>query len=340
MDLDGRTVLVTGGAGFIGSSLVRELLKQNAKVIVFDNMLIGDERNLDDIKRAIELIIGDIRDENFVNVLLDNEVEFVFNLAAEPYIPHCYERPTEFFSINANGAMNVILSCKEAGVTRVIQYSTSEVYGTAKYAPMDENHPLNPMSTYAVSKMAADRLCFTLFREQKVPIITLRQFNSYGPRETQPYVIPEIITQLANSNRVKLGNILARRDFTYVEDAAKAAIELIKNKKAEGQVFNSGFGFDYSIEEIANMIGEIMGYDKIEIVVDKARLRPLDVDRLCCNYFKLHQLTGWRPQIDIEEGLKRTVDWFLEHGNKWVWEDRTPTEKVWRKSNNNKTNSL
>lgn len=333
MNLSGKIVLVTGGAGFIGSTIVRELLKENANVIVYDNMLIGDERNLQEIKNSIKIIIGDIRDKNFRNVLLKNNVEFVFNLAAEPYIPHCYERPSQFFEINANGAMNVILACKDADVKRVIQYSTSEVYGTAKYVPMDEHHPLNPMSTYAVSKLSADRLCFTLFREQKVPIITLRQFNAYGPRETQPYVIPEIISQLAKSNKLNLGNIAARRDFTYVEDAARAAIGLVKNKKAEGEVFNSGFGFDYSIEEIANMIGEIMGHDKIEIIVDKARLRPMDVNRLHCNYFKLHQLTGWKPKTSIEDGLRKTVEWFRRNDNKWMWEDRTPVEKVWKKNN-------
>ena len=328
MKFDGKVVLVTGGAGFIGSTLVRELLKQNATVIVYDNMLIGDESNLNEIKNSIKIIRGDIRDKNFKDVLIKNDVEFVFNLAAEPYIPHCYERPTQFFNVNANGAMNVILSCKEAGVKRVIQYSTSEVYGTARHIPMDENHPNNPMSTYAVSKLAADRLCFTLHREQNIPIITLRQFNSYGPRETQPYVIPEIITQLSNSNKLRLGNINARRDFTYVEDAAKAAIALMKNKKAEGGVFNSGYGEDYSIEEIAYMIAELMNRKSVKIIIDQKRLRPLDVERLQCNYFKLHKLTTWKPKIDIEEGLRRTIDWFNENNKRWMWETKIVAEHL------------
>jgi len=331
MNFNGKVVLVTGGAGFIGSALARELVKEKANVIVFDNMLIGDERNLNEIKNDIKIIRGDIRDKDFKDVLVKNNVEFVFNLAAEPYIPFCYERPEQFFSINANGAMNVILACKEAGVTRIVQYSTSEVYGTAKFVPMDENHPTNPMSTYAVSKLAADRLCFTLHREQAVPIITLRQFNVYGPRETQPYVIPEIITQLSKSNKVILGNIKAERDFTYVSDAIKAAILLMKEKRAEGEVFNSGYGESYSIEFLAKAVGKIMGHNSINIIIDRKRIRPLDVERLQCNYFKLHKLTGWKPIVDIRSGLEKLVEWFNENNKKWMWEEKIkPDEEIWK----------
>ena len=331
MNFNGKVMLVTGGAGFIGSTLVRVLLKEKADVIVYDNMLIGDERNLKDVKDNIKIIIGDIRDANFKDVLVKNNVEFVFNLAAEPYIPFCYDRPAQFFSINANGAMNVILACKEAGVKRIVQYSTSEVYGTAKYAPMDENHPTNPMSTYAVSKLAADRLCFTLHREQNVPIITLRQFNTYGPRETQPYVIPEIISQLSKSKKILLGNIKAERDFTYVYDATEATVELMKHKEAEGEVFNSGYGESYSIENIAKMVGEIIGHESIDISIDPKRIRPLDVQKLECNYFKLHKLTGWKPKIDLRTGLEKLVEWFNENNKKWMWEEKIkPTEEIWK----------
>jgi len=323
MNLQNKVVLVTGGAGFIGSTLVRELIKENAKVIVYDNMLIGSERYLDEVKDDIKLIKKDIRDNDFDQVLIKNDVECVFNLAAEPYIPKCYEDPRQFFDINANGALNVMLACKDTGIKRVLQYSTSEVYGTAKYVPMDENHPTIPLSTYAVSKLAADRLCFTLYHEQKIPVIILRQFNSYGPREAQPYIIPEIITQLSKSNKLILGNIKARRDFTYVMDAVKAAILLIKHKKAEGEVFNCGYGEDYSIEEVARIIGEVMGHDSINIIVEKKRFRPVDVQRLQCNFFKLHKLTGWVPKIDLKEGLRKTIKWFNENEKKWVWEERS-----------------
>lgn len=330
-NLENQTILVTGGAGFIGSALVRKLLEENANVIVFDNMLIGDESNLDEVKSKIKIIKGDIRDSNFANILIDNDVGYVFHLAAEPYIPHCYQRPKEFIDVNFMGSFNVFDACKKARVKRCLQYSTSEVYGTARQTPMDEFHITNPLSTYAVSKLAADRLAYTLHHEQRIPIVILRQFNCFGERETQPYVIPEMISQLTRGNKVILGNIHARRDFTFVDDAAIAAFELIKYEEAEGQVFNSGSGKDWSIEELAHLIGELCGHDKITIEIDQKRLRPLDVEALRCNYFKLNQLTGWKPQIDIKEGLKRTIEWFVKHQKKWIWEKRFPLERVWGK---------
>ncbi|MFC1729978.1 SDR family NAD(P)-dependent oxidoreductase [candidate division KSB1 bacterium] len=321
MVLQNKNAFVTGGAGFIGSTLVRELLKEKANVIVFDNFLSGKMKNLEEVKDKIEIIEGDIRDKKLKDVMIKNKVDFVFNLAAEPYIPHCYDRPENFFEINSNGAMNVMLSAKAAGVTRAIQYSSSEIYGTARQVPMDEFHPTIPFSTYAVSKLAADRLCFTLYHEQQIPIVILRQFNVYGPRETHPYVIPEIITQLNKGNKLKLGNVAARRDFTYVTDAAKGAIALMKCKKAEGEVVNMGYGQDWSIEEIAHIIGELMGHDKIEITTEKARFRPLDVQQLQCNYFKMHKLTGWDPIVGFKEGLQKTIDDFKNNNCKWLWED-------------------
>ena len=187
---------------------------------------------------------------------------------------------------------------------------------------MDENHPTNPLSTYAVSKLAADRLCFTLHHEQNIPAVILRQFNSYGPRETQPYVIPEIIAQLSRSNKLVVGNINAKRDFTYVEDAAKAAIALMKEEKAEGEVFNVGCGEEYSVKEIAHLIAEAIGYDSIDIEINPEKFRKLDVERLQCDYSKLHKLTGWKPEIGMKEGLKRTIEWFNENGKKWMWEKK------------------
>jgi len=228
--------------------------------------------------------------------------------------------------------MNVMLAAKKADVKRTLQYSTSEVYGTAIYAPMDEFHPTNPCSTYAVSKLAADRLCFSLYHEQKIPIIILRQFNVYGPRETQPYVIPEIITQLNRGEELKLGNIKASRDFTYVDDAVRGAVALMKCDQAVGQVVNMGSGKDFSIEKIAHKIAKLMGRKNIKIKIEKQRLRPFDVERLQANYFKMYKLTGWEPRIDFEEGLKRTIAWYKQNNSKWLWEEKiAPEEKIWRK---------
>ena len=309
-DLRGKKVMVTGGAGFIGSTLVRELIREGAKVIVFDIFSSGDMQNLKGIEDNIKVIKGDITSPNFRKILEKSGAEYVFNLAAEPYIPHCYNRPLRFFEVNANGALNVLFASKHVGVKRVIQYSTSEVYGSAKYVPMDEDHPTLPLSTYAVSKLATDRLCYTLHHEQKMPVVILRQFNVYGPRETQPYIIPEIISQLSRSNKLKLGNIKARRDFTFVEDAARGAIALMKAKGTEGQVFNMGTGKDWSVKQMAEIIGRLMGHDKIKIEIDKARLRPLDVSVLRCDFSKMRKLTRWKPTVSFEEGLRRTAEWF------------------------------
>ncbi|MDP3765318.1 MAG: GDP-mannose 4,6-dehydratase [Nanoarchaeota archaeon] len=332
MTFQNRNVLVLGGAGFIGSTLVRELIREKANVIVLDNFSSGDIVNLKEVEDSIQIIKGDIRDSNIKDILKKNNVEYVFNLAAFPFIPECYDKPLEFFDVDARGVLNIMLASKEANVKRILQYSTSEVYGTAKYVPMDEDHPTFPMSTYAVSKLAADRLCFTLHHEHNVPVIILRQFNVYGPRLTQPYVTPEIIKQLSKGNKVKIGNIEARRDLTYVTDAVRGAIDLMKHDNAVGEVFNMGSGKDWSIKELAEMIGALMGHKSIEIEIDKQRLRPLDVQRLQADYTKINKLTGWKPTIGLEEGLKKTIDWFKENGSKWIWEKKfVEEEKMWKK---------
>lgn len=315
-----RNVLVTGGAGFIGSALVRELLKEKANVVVLDNFLSGRRENLKEVLSQIKLVEGDIRDKNLEKFLKKEKIEFVFNLAALPFIPDCYDRPTEFFEVNAGGALNVMMASKKAGVERIIQYSTSEVYGTAKQIPMDEHHPTLPLSTYSVAKLAADRLCYTLHHEQEVPVVIFRQFNTFGPRETHKYIIPELISQLSNSNKLKLGNVNARRDFTFVEDSARAAIELMKHEEAVGNVYNCGFGQSWSVRELAELIAELMGVKNLEIEIETSRLRPLDVEVLQANYFKLHKLTGWHPKTKLEEGLQNTIDWFEENSKKWPWE--------------------
>ena len=332
MKLSGKYVFVTGGAGFIGSALVRELIKEDSNVVIYDNYASGVSSNIEEIKDKVIEIEGDIRDPEIVKYLKEHKIDCVFNLAAEPYIPHCYDRPKNFFEVNANGALNVMLSSKEAGVKRILQYSSSEVYGSAQYVPMDEHHPTIPASTYAVSKLAADRLCYTLYHEQKIPIIIMRQFNTYGPRETHPYIIPELITQLSYSNMVKLGNIKARRDLTYIDDSARGAVELMKCDDAVGEVVNLGYGKDWSVEELAHIIAKLMGHDSIEIEIEEVRLRPLDVERLQANYFKAHKLIGWDPKIDIMEGLKRTINWFKENESKWPWERKiAPEEEIWHK---------
>ncbi|MFC1682624.1 dTDP-glucose 4,6-dehydratase [Candidatus Zixiibacteriota bacterium] len=331
MELKGKKAMVTGGAGFIGSTLVGELLKEDVEVVVYDNFVSGDLSNLAEVVDRVEVVEGDILDPDLDQLMNQKRIDCVFNLAAEPYIPHCYDRPRKFFEVNATGAMNVMLACKKAGVGRVLQYSSSEVYGSAQYVPMDEHHPLSPLSTYAVSKLAADRLCYSIFMEQNLPIIILRQFNTYGPRETHPYIIPELITQLDRGNRLKLGNVKARRDLTYVEDSARGAIQLMKCDQAVGEVVNLGQGQDWSVAELAEIIGRLMGHDSVEMEVEQVRLRPMDVERLHCSYFKAMTMFGYRPTIALEEGLRRTIEWYRQNGGQWVWETKMAAEEdVWQ----------
>jgi nucleoside-diphosphate-sugar epimerase len=316
----GENVLVTGGAGFIGSALVRELLKERANVIVYDNFLYGDRSNLMDVEDRIQIVNGDVLSWKIYHTIREHKVKYVFHLAAEPYIPHCYDNPEKFFDVNVKGTMNVLMACKTLDVERVIHFSSSEVYGTAQYTPMDEKHPTLPLSTYAVSKLAADRLCFVFHHEHGIPVIILRPFNCYGPRETQPYVIPEIISQLARKSIVRLGNIKAKRDFTFVEDIAKGAIATLKSDIPDGEVVNLGSNKTYSIEEIAHLTGKLIGHDNIEIKIESSRLRPLDVNLLQCDYSKVKNYTNWEPKVDIEKGLKYTIEWYMKNGKRWTWE--------------------
>ena len=313
-------VLVTGGAGFIGSTLVRELIKVGANVIVYDNLLYGDKYNLSDIEKDMTLVIGDVISGKIFDTLKKYNIDYVFNLAAEPYIPHSYDNPEKFFQVNVNGTINLLSACRTFNVKRIIHVSTSEVYGTGQIIPMNEKHPLNPLSTYAVSKLAGDRAAFVFSYERNIPVVIVRPFNSYGPRETQPYIIPEIIRQLFNGKTLHLGNIDAKRDFTYVEDTALGMISVMTSNLTKGEVVNIGSNKSYSIKDIAILIGKEFGYDNIDIQIDKTRLRPLDVELLESDYSKINKLTGWKPTVDIKEGLKRTVQWYLNNGKKWSWE--------------------
>jgi len=329
-ELKGANVLVTGGAGFIGSALVRELVKREANVIVYDNFLYGNGPNLLELVDQIKIVGGDILSWKLYETIKKYDVKYVFHLAAEPYIPHCYDNPEKFFEVNVRGTMNVLMVCKTFNVERVINFSTSEVYGTAQYTPIDEEHPTIPHSTYAVSKLAADRLCFVFRHEHGIPVIILRPFNCYGPRETQPYVIPEIISQLSQGNMVKLGNIKARRDFTYVEDTVKGAIAVMESDIPLGEVINLGSNKSYSVEELARLLGKIFGYDLIDIVIEKSRLRPLDVDLLQCDNSKIKKYTNWTPKVGIEDGLERTVEWYMKNGKRWSWEEYVGADVLYK----------
>jgi nucleoside-diphosphate-sugar epimerase len=330
-ELADHNVLVTGGAGFVGSTLVRELLKEKCRVVVYDNFLHGVKANIEEIKDQIDIVPGDVLDTwKLTEAAQKYKVSYIFHCVGDTYVPTAYDVPVRFFRINVEGTLNALLVCKLFKMKRMLYVSSTEVYGEAKTEKVAEDHPLFPLNTYAVSKLAADRTCFTFFHEHNVPVIVARIFNSYGPRESEPYVIPEIITQLSRSNNVELGNLKAERDFTYVEDTARGLIAAMKSGIPNGTPVNVGSGVTYSVEHLAHLIGNLMGRDKVTIKVARNRLRRLDINRFCCDNSKLVKYTDWRPQVSIDEGLRRTIQWFKTQGNRWSWEDFTEGTMTYR----------
>ena len=318
-ELKGKNILVTGGAGFIGSALVRKLEVLKNNVTVLDNLTAGRKEHLNDCKA--QLVVGDIRNKELLKEIFrrDNP-EYVFHLAAEPYIPKGFQHPEIMIDVNTMGTMIVLKECHIAKVKRMMYYSTSEVYGTARTLPMGENHPTTPHSIYALAKFAGDRACFLFWKERKMPVIILRQFNCFGPREAQPYIIPELIRQFHHGSKLHLGNLEAKRDFTWVYDACDAHIKLMEVAGTDGQVINFGRGKNWSVREITEKIGKVMGVDKYTITQEKARLRPYDVDELLCDNNLFESMVGKMTYTEFEEGLKRLVEWYKNHEYKWSWE--------------------
>jgi len=301
---------IIGGAGFIGSHLVDSLIEKGHDVVVVDNLISGMRKFINE-KAVFEW--GDIRTASDLDRIFDKyDFDRCINLAAQPYIPECYDDPELFFETNANGTLNVIRACERHGVPKLLQYASAEEYGT-QTGKISESVAIRPQSTYGVSKVAADYLCNVREKESGIHAISLRQFNCYGPRETHEYVIPEIISQLAKKNVVYLGNIHAQRDFLYVEDAAEYAIELLE-KGAAGEIYNLGSEGCISIKELAETIGGLMWSDPISIQIDKKKLRPWDIERLQSDNTKIHQVVKYRPKTSFEDGLKKTIAYFEEHG--------------------------
>ncbi|MHA2052077.1 MAG: NAD-dependent epimerase/dehydratase family protein [Candidatus Hodarchaeales archaeon] len=311
MNLENSRVLVTGGAGFIGSEVVKQLSLKNNYVTILDNFSSGKEEYLTKNEKNT-VIRGDICDEKRVSEAVKDQ-EYIIHLAALPFIPDCYNYPQEFFNINTIGTLNLAYSAVQSKTLEKLVYiSTSEVYGTAKYIPMDEDHPTLPHSTYAVSKLAADRAIYTIHKEQGLPATIIRPFNSYGPNITQPYIIPEIIFQLRNgANYLTLGNVESSRDFTYVSDTARAMILALTSKQSIGETINVGSGMDIKIRDLAMLITKLMKKD-IEIKIDKSRYRPFDVTQLYSKNEKARELLNWKPEISMEEGLSKTIAWAVD----------------------------
>lgn len=307
-----KKILVTGGSGFIGSEVVKQLSNSGASVIVYDNFSSGKKEYVESFPR-VKIIPGDLRNRPNVANAIKN-CNYVINLAALPFIPDSYHYPQEFFDINTNGTLNLIIEAIQSKkIKNFVQISTSEVYGTAKKIPMDENHPTSPHSTYAVSKLAADRAAFTLHKEHNFPVVIIRPFNSFGPNITQPYIIPEIIMQvLGGKNTITLGNVDSARDFTYVSDTAYGIIKALFSEKAIGETINLSSRKSFKIKKIVHIISSITGR-KTEILIDKKRFRPYDVNNLIGDNRKAKKILDWYPQISFEKGLEKTIQWISEN---------------------------
>lgn len=321
MRLKNKKVLVTGACGFIGSHLVERLLEEgcDVKAFVFYNSFNSWgwlDRLPKDRLHHIEVIVGDIRDHSRVKVAV-KDADIVFHLAALIGIPFSYCSPDSYVDTNIKGTLNVLQASRDSGTERIIVTSTSEVYGTAKYVPIDETHPLQGQSPYSATKIAADKIAESFHLSFGVPVIIARPFNTYGPRQSTRAIIPTIISQVLSSQKeVKLGNISPTRDFTYVDDTCRGFIEIAKSDKAVGRVINICSGKEVSIRNLAALILKIMNSNK-RTREDKGRIRPdeSEVRRLLGDNALICSLTAWKPRYSLEEGLSRTITWFNENGD-------------------------
>jgi len=309
-----KKVLVTGSGGFIGSHLVEKLVQKGCKVKAFVHYNSRSSWGwLEDsaCKDRIEIISGDIRDTDIVRSAMQG-VDTVFHLAALIGIPYSYVSPEAYVETNIKGSLNIFQSAKDLGVSRVVHTSTSEIYGTAEFVPIHEKHPINPQSPYAASKSAADLLALSFFRSFDFPVVIVRPFNTYGPRQSARAVIPTIITQiLCGNKKIKLGKLTPTRDLTYVDDTVNGFIAAGTSRRIEGEIINLGNNSEISIRDLAHLIAKLMNV-RISIEEDKKRKRPVksEVDRLVADNSKAKKILKWSPENSLEEGLVKTITWF------------------------------
>ncbi len=315
----GKQVLVTGAGGFIGSHLVESLLLRGARVRAFVRYNSRGDAGLLRLVPAgladhLEVVAGDLREWQAIRQVV-RECEIVFHLGALISIPYSYHHPFEVAETNFMGTLNVLMACHYLGVRRLVHTSTSEVYGTARQALIDESHPLQGQSPYSASKIGADKLAESFFCAYDLPVVTVRPFNTFGPRQSARAVIPAIITQaLAEGSTIQLGNLATTRDFTYVSDTVRGFILAAEAQQVEGQVFNLGTGAETSIGDLARKIIQMVGRP-VEIVLDPERLRPepSEVLRLLSDNSLAGQRLGWRPEVTLDEGLDQTIAWIRDH---------------------------
>jgi len=314
----GKRVLVTGAGGFIATHLVEELVRLGGRVraLVRYNSR-GDPGLLKlvpkDVIDAIELIPGDLRDLATVQSAMQG-VSLVYHLGALISIPYSYIHPVEVVETNVMGTVNVLQAGRDAGVERIVHTSSSEVYGTALRVPIDEDHPLQGQSPYSASKIGADKLAESYYRAFDLPVVTLRPFNTYGPRQSARAIVPTIVSQVLTSNVIRLGTLQARRDLTYISDTVSGFIKCGETANIEGRTINLGVGEEVTVGELVSKIVAITG-KQVDIQIEESRLRPekSEVQRLLSDNRVARQRLGWMPAVSLEQGLRETIDWISDH---------------------------
>ena len=318
MELFHKKILVTGAGGFIGSHLTERLVELGANVNAFLRYNSRNDWGLLELLTKekldkIEVVMGDLKDADAVRHAA-KDIDIIFHLGSLIAIPYSYIHPRETIETNIIGTLNVLMAAKEHEVEKIIHTSTSEVYGTAKYVPIDEKHPLQGQSPYSASKIGADKIAESFYRSYHLPLAIIRPFNTYGPRQSSRAVIPTIITQALTKGKIFLGSLHPTRDYTYVKDVVEAFIKVAESPKSIGEVINIGSNFEISIGTLAEKIISLIGKN-VEIVSDSSRIRPpkSEVERLWCDNRKARELLGWSPTTPLEEGLNKTVDWISDN---------------------------
>ena len=313
-----KKVLVTGAGGFIGSHLIERLLDLGADVKGFVRYNSRNDWGLLEIippqkLDSLQIVSGDLQDFDAVFSAV-RDVDVIFHLGSLISIPYSYIRPRDTIENNILSTLNILTAARDLGVEKVVHTSSSEVYGTALYVPIDEKHPLQGQSPYSASKIGADKIAESFYCSFDLPVATIRPFNTYGPRQSARAIIPTIITQAIDQEKIKLGSLFPTRDYTFVKDTVNGFISTAESKSSIGEVINIGSNFEISMGDLAQRISSLLNKD-IEITQDSSRVRPLksEVKRLWCDNAKAKRLLGWEPQVSLDEGLKETIEWISEN---------------------------
>ncbi len=319
MKLAEKKILVTGADGFIGSHLVESLVELGADVRAlscYNSFNSWGWLEAVNCLNQIEVVSGDIRDPHYCKEITRG-IDVIFHLAALIAIPYSYSAPDSYIDTNVKGTLNICQAALENGCKRLIHTSTSEVYGTAKYVPIDEKHPLQPQSPYSASKIGSDAIAMSFHNSFELPVTIVRPFNTYGPRQSARAVIPTIITQIASGmQEIKLGDVSPTRDFNYVNDTCRGFIGLAECEQATGKTVNIGSNYEISVGDTLELIKELMG-SEVRFITDDSRLRAekSEVFRLWCDNSLIHKLTGFEPEYNIRRGMQKTIDWFTQPEN-------------------------